>query len=332
MSFGPLTSRLRASCTVSRFRARAGLRASALASALAAALAACAGPAARPVAGERIIDDFGDTLVIARPPARIVSLNPASTEILFTIGAGQRVVGRTSWDAWPDAARAVPDLGPGLRPNVEAVLAAKPDLVLLYAAQDNRAAARALRAAGVATLTLRVDRIADFARATTLLGRVLGDTAAAATLRDSVLATVSRVAGEARAARAAARTSAPSVAWPLGERPLYVIGGSSFLGELIDSAGGRNAFGDLAQPSPTVAFEELVRRDPDVLVVGAAAAARIATDARWRQLRAVRSGRLVIADSVRTGRPGPRLGEAVSWLRDALAAAMATAEPARAPR
>src|SRR5205085_9106592 len=113
------------------------------------------------------------------PPRRIVSLNPSTTELLFAIGAGNRLVGRTTYDMWPVAARAVQDLGPGLRPNVEAVLAAHPDLVVLYASDDNRDAARRVRAAGVATAAFRVDRIADFERVTIALGALTGDSAAA---------------------------------------------------------------------------------------------------------------------------------------------------------
>ena len=77
------------------------------------------------------VDDFGDTVgarASGSEPRRIVSLNPTTTEILFAIGAGSRLVGRTHWDVFPDSAIAVPDLGNGLRPNVEAVLSAHPDL------------------------------------------------------------------------------------------------------------------------------------------------------------------------------------------------------------
>src|SRR4051794_34200709 len=92
-----------------------------------------------------IVDDFDDTLRAGAPAMRIVSLNPTTTEILFAIGAGSRLVGRTKWDSWPDSAKYVPDVGDALRPNVEAVLAKKPDLVLLYASNDNRTAAQQLR-------------------------------------------------------------------------------------------------------------------------------------------------------------------------------------------
>ena len=127
---------------------------------LAIALGACAGSTAKPIPAESlVIDDFGDSIAVAAPPSRIVSLNPATTELLFALGAGSRLVGRTHWDEWPIEALAVPDLGPGVRPNVEAVLAANPDLVVLYASEDNRAAATRLRAAGIATLSLKIDRI-----------------------------------------------------------------------------------------------------------------------------------------------------------------------------
>src|SRR5690606_6395326 len=131
----------------------------------------------------------GDTIA-AGHAQRIASLNPATTELVFAMGAGDRLVGRTHWDTYPDSARLVPDLGDGMRPNIEAVLAARPDLVLLYASGENRAARDAFRRAGIATLALRIDQIAHFARAMDALGMVIGDSTRAADVRDSVLASV----------------------------------------------------------------------------------------------------------------------------------------------
>src|SRR5580692_9763137 len=114
---------------------------------------------------QTLTDDFGDTLATAgRRPERIVSLNPATTEMLFAMGEGAHVVGRTRWDTYPPAALSVADLGDGLRPNVEAVLSVHPDLVVLYAAADNRDAAGRFKSAGIATLSVRDDRLADFRR------------------------------------------------------------------------------------------------------------------------------------------------------------------------
>ncbi|HEU4719726.1 MAG TPA: helical backbone metal receptor [Gemmatimonadaceae bacterium] len=279
-------------------RVRAGLVAALLLS-----LGACAREAER-AASPRTADDFGDTLVLPAPPRRIVSLNPATTELLFAIGAGGRLVGRTTYDRWPEAALALPDLGGGLRPNVEGVLAARPDLVVLYASDDNREAARRFRAAGVATAAYRVDRIADFRRVTLALGALTGDSVAARVTVDSVDATVARV----RASTAA--LPKPTVFWPLYDQPLLATGGGSFLNELIDVAGGSNVYAFLPEPSPRITVEDLLRRDPDVIVLAPESRARYLGDPRWRALRAVREGRLLAVDTSVVFRPGPRLGEA----------------------
>ena len=257
-----------------------------------------------------VADDFGDTLVLGLDPERIVSLNPSTTELLFAIGAGPRLVGRTSYDVFPDSVRAVPDLGQGLRPNVEAVLAAKPDLVILYASNDNRDAARRLRAAGVQTVAYKADRIADFVRVTAAMGRLTGDTARASRTIDSVQATIARVRA------ATANLARPRVFWPFWEAPLLSVGGGSFINELIDIAGGVNVFGDLPEPSPAVTFEELFKRDPDVILTGDKTKAKFLGDARWRTLRAVRDGRILVIDTTIVNGPSPRVGSsAVSIAR-----------------
>ena len=256
------------------------------------------------------IDDFGDTIRLAARPSRIVSLNPTTTEILFTLGAGSRMVGRTQYDLWPDSARFVPDLGPGIRPNVEAVIGARPDLVLLYASEDNRAAARSLRGAGITTAAFRVDSIAEFDRLTRLLGRLIGDSARGALVADTVKRTLDSVRVLTRGLRRV------TVIIPTWYEPLIVIGGGSFMSELVEIAGGRNLYDSTSSPSPTVSFEDIVRRNPEFLLVGPERAGRLRTLAKWRTLPAVREGRLLVMDTARVLRPAVRLGEgAVSLAR-----------------
>ena len=263
--------------------------------------------AARPAAAP-IVDDFGDTIVAGAAARRIVSLNPTTTEILFAIGAGTRVVGRTRWDVWPDSARLVPDLGDGIRPNVEAVLAARPDLVVLYASADNRTAAQRLRAAGVTTYAAKIDSIAEFERAAIALGRLTGDTARARLTRDTVRAALDAVHAATRGLKE------PTVFWHVWDDPLITIGGGSYMTELVAIAGGRNVYADLPDVSPQVSREDVLRRDPDVVIAGPQGARRIAADVAWRPLRAVRDGRIVVVDTNLVGRPSVRLGEAARSL------------------
>lgn len=270
---------------------------------LCATVAACRD--ARPAsAAAETIDDFGAALPTGRAYSRIVALEPATTEILFAIGAGDRLVGRTRYDLYPDSARLVPDLGEGIRPNVEALVAARPDLVVLYAGEDNRPARDRLTALGIHVVGFRSDRIAGFERITMALGQLVGDTARARSVVDSVTATLAavRAATEGR--------ERPTVLMPVWYNPLYVIGGASFMSELVDVAGGRNVYDDIAAPSPAVTFEDVVRRDPDVVLVAPAGRARVETTPQWRVLRAVREGRVLAYDTLVTGRPGVRLGEA----------------------
>lgn len=252
------------------------------------------------------LDDFGDPIVLAdtSASARIISLDPSVTEIVFALGMGSRLVGRTHWDLFSDSVRAVPDVGDGIRPNVEAILQAHPTLVFLYASEENRDAARQLRAAGIDVVTLRVDRIADFVRVTSLIGRLTHREDRARTVVDSVSATLERVR-HATAGRP--RITVFMFAW---ESPLLTIGGGSFLTELISIAGAENVFADLKAPSPQVSFEEVLRRNPDVVLGGPKTVAMLRSGARWRALPAVRNGRLLVMDTILVARPSVRLGEA----------------------
>lgn len=297
------------------------VRPASIAAVAATLVAACGTPDKRPLATARAaattpvagVDDFGDTVRLpAVAPTRVVSLNPTTTELLFALGAGSRLVGRTHWDAYPDAARRVPDLGNGIGINVEAVLAARPDLVVLYAGVDNRQAARVFRDAGIAVVALKIDRVAHFASAARLLGRLVGDSARGVTVADTVLGTIARVR------MATARLSRPRAVWPLSGDPLYVIGGGSFLSELLDVAGAENVFADSPQPSPQVSREEVLRRGADVVIAGPASVARLREGPEWQALAAVRAGRLVEVDTTMTLRPGVQLGQAAVMLAEQL--------------
>mgnify|MGYP001764813539 CR=1 FL=1 len=281
--------------------------------ALVAALAACGrAPERAPTAVT--LDDFGDTVRVGAPAQRVVSLNPVTTELVFALGAGERLVGRTHWDLYPEAARAVPDVGDGMMPNVEAVLGQRPDLVLLYASESNRAAAAQLRRAGIATLTYRTDRIADLARVTPVIAAALGRDAAGRTVVDTVTAALDSLRA------LPAPTPRLRAFWHVWDAPLLTIGRGSYLSELLEIAGGENLFSDLDAPSPQVTLEEVARRDPDVILAGPNGAATLRAHAAWAAVRAVREGRVLVLDTTIVGRPGVRMAEAARHLRALLAA------------
>jgi ABC-type Fe3+-hydroxamate transport system substrate-binding protein len=257
-------------------------------------------------------DDFGDPVRTDQVPARIVSLNPATTEILFALGAGSRVVGRSDFDLWPAAARAIPALGNGMQPNVEAVLGIHPDLVILYASQDNRPAADRLRAAGVNTLALRLDHISDFRRTAEMLGAILRDSARARSATDSVYQTLDSVRA------ITAKLTRPRVFWHIWDAPLITVGSGSFMSELVDIAGATNVYADITGPSKPISLEDVARRNPDFILAGPIGAQKIEADPRWRIVRAAREKKILIVDTVLVARPSVRLGEAAVSLANLL--------------
>ena len=266
-------------------------------------LLACAG--AEPRAKDSLVDDFGMPVALdERAPARIVSLNPTTTEILFTIGAGGRVIGRSRWDLYPAEALGVPALGDAIRPSVEVILAARPDLVVLYASADNRPAADRLRAAGIRTIGLKIDLIEEFADAARLLGTLTGAPERAELVADSVLATLEIV-------RARTRTlHRPTVFWHIWDAPLITIGSGSFLHELVEIAGGSNVYGFAREISPAVSLEDVARRDPRFVLAGPVNAANLRRSPAWQSVGAVREGRVLVVDTTLVARPSVKLGEA----------------------
>ncbi len=239
-------------------------------------------------------------------------MNPATTDLLFAVHAGPSIVGRSKWDLYPDSAALVPSLGDALRPNVEAVLGARPDLVILYASADNRPAYDRLREAGVAVLALRIDRIEHFDRVARLLGRLTGNSDAGADVADSVQRTIARVRDATKG------LNRPRVFWRIWDAPLITIGRGSFLSQLVDIAGARNVYEDIEAPSQQVTFEDVVRRDPEFVLVGPEGGEVVTRDPAWRAIRAVREGRVRIVDTTLVGRPSVRLGEAAVHLAQLL--------------
>lgn len=275
--------------------------------------AACSRPDAATSGGIVAVDDAGDTTRLEAPAARVVSLIPATTELLFALGAGDAVVGRTTWCDYPAEALDVTNLGDGIAPNIEAILGQHPDLVVLYLSGRNAATASRLRSLGIATVQLRTDRLDDVPRIATLLGRLTGHAEEADDL-------ARQFESELVSASVAPRDSPPSVFLLVWAEPPMTVGAGSYLSELLHRAGGRNTYDDLPTSSGQVSIESVVARDPDAILVLGDSTPGFAQRPEWQVVDAVRERRFVFASGSRFAHPGPRAPEAIRDLATSLEA------------
>jgi iron complex transport system substrate-binding protein len=265
----------------------------------------------------RVVDDAGDTLALAGPARRIVSLVPSVTGTVVSLGAADRLVARTRYDLDPALAE-LPSLGGGLDPSIEGIVALRPDLVVAWNARDDRVLVPRLRAAGIPVYVAEIQDtaavFATIARVGVLVGAPARADSVVGALRDTFAAVAADVPPGPR----------PTALYLIAEDPPRTAGPQTFIGQALEIAGARPAFPELAEDWPTVALEAVMARSPDVIVlpVGANLPSREALAGRpgWRDLAAVREGRVVEIDADLLARPGPDLGRAARVLRDGLSA------------
>jgi iron complex transport system substrate-binding protein len=254
-----------------------------------------------------LVDDAGDTVSLVAPARRVVSLIPASTELLFAIGADSAVVGRTSYCDYPPAAKAVPDLGDGIKPSIEAVIASRPDLVVLYNSGQNAAVAGRLRDLGIAALRVNTDALSSVPRVVRILGKLTGREKAA----DSLAAAFDTALTSATQPRRARRPKVLLLVW---EQPPMTIGRGSFLSELVERAGGENLFADVASSSGVVSIEAVAARDPDLIFTTVEGPSGFAARPEWQVVPAVRQHRFLHVIGSEFNRPSPRSPQAIRQL------------------
>jgi iron complex transport system substrate-binding protein len=238
---------------------------------------------------------------------RVISLAPSLTEILFAIGAGDRLVGVCNFCDHPPEVARVPRVGTFTTPSVEAILAARPDLLMAVRGPATMDAIEAVRRLGVDTLVVEDSTLAAVWTAIETIGERTGRTAAAATLTSTMRARFGairdRVAGAPRR----------RVLMVVGQTPLVVAGGGTFVDELIQMAGGTNVAADSAQAWPRLSLEAVLARAPEVIIDSALSHEEGADPGLWARfpsLPAVRDGRVHPYRSFAALRGGPRLVDA----------------------
>jgi iron complex transport system substrate-binding protein len=279
-------------------------------------LAGCEAPSSRSaVTAARIVvaDDAGDTTRLDAAAARIVSLVPSATELLLSLGVGSSIVGRTRYDVDPRVAQAA-DVGGGLDPNIEAIVGLRPDLVISWASGPRSDLASRLRATGTRVFAIAPQDTGGVYRSLARLAQLTARDSAARVLADSLRRTLAMVAASVR------DQPRPRVFYVVGIDPPLSAGPRTFIGQALSIAGAENVVTDAATDWPSLSFERIVAQQPDIIVlpVGESADARAATmreRAGWKELAAVRNGRVITIDANLANRPGPRMGELVVTLR-----------------
>lgn len=254
----------------------------------------------------QVVDDRGVTVTFAQSPQRIVSMLPSLTESVCAMDQCQRLVGVDRYSNFPDSVKRLPMLGGGMDPNIEGIVALRPDVVLVSAA--SRASSR-LEALGIKVVALETKNHADVRRVLQTLGVLLGvpDETGATRLwhiiDSSVSAAAQSLSPKAKMARVYFEVS----------RGPYAAGESSFIGETLKRLGVQNVVPAALGPFPKLNPEFIVRANPDLIMIGNRSMQAMVAYPGWSSIKAVKAQHICVfgvAESDVVVRPGPRMAEA----------------------
>jgi len=261
----------------------------------------------------QVVDDTGATVILAAPARRIVSLAPHTTELLFAAGAGDRVVGAVDYSDYPQEAKALPRVGSSSLLDMEAIVALKPDLVVVWRNGTSAARIESLRALGIPAYLNEPRTLAGIATTLERLGTLAGterEARAAAQAFTARLATLRE--------RYAKRRPVP-LFWQIWATPLLTINGRHVISDAVRLCGGVNVFADLGPLVPAVTVEAVVAANPEAIVTTGSDATATHDDGleRWRslpRLRATARANLIVLDADAIHRQSARVLEGVDAL------------------
>ena len=261
-------------------------------------------------------DMQGREIVLAAPPQRIVSLVPSATEIIYALGGEDRLVGRTDFCDYPPAARAKPSVGGMINPNLETLVALKPDLVIATSSGNREETLKQLARLRIPVYLVGADRIAEVKDVARRMGTLTGRDEAVAPLLERI---DRRVAAVREAVRAHGRPRVLYVLWP---DPLIVPGHAALVTELIAIAGGDSITAADAEAYPRYSLEAAVAKSPEVIVLAnhGTKSGPIAMD-RWKRLTslpAMKTGRIHSVEGNLMHRYGPRVLDGLDQLARAI--------------
>lgn len=276
------------------------------------------------VAPRTFVDAAGRKLYLAKVPSRVVSLAPSITEILFAIGAEDRIAAVTQYCDYPPEAKNK-TLLKGTNPSAEQIVALKPDLVLIPLDFVKPDLVQQLDRLKIPIFLVTATSIEDVLAQIQTMARIVANQQAG----DSVASAMrQRIATVTKSVGARPR---PRVLYVLNTDPLQTVGPGSFIHQLIELAGGINIAAEAGAAYPRLSLEDVIARDPEYLIFPAGDQEGIPDEERqqwrrWPSLSAVKHGRLVSVPSVLVDRPGPRIVDGL----EALARVLHQEQPAQA--
>lgn len=262
-----------------------------------------------------VTDSLGREVTLTQPPQVIVSLTPANTEIVFALGAGDRVAGVDIVSDYPPEVEALPDVGDFSGPSIEAIAGLKPDLILSGNNLQGDAIDR-LTELGLTVAAVEASQWDDILVTIEMVGALIGEPQAAAALNQKMAEDLAVITD------AVAGAQPVSVYYVLsyGEYGNWTTGPGTFLDTMITLAGGELATRDAPARWLEYNMEDIIRKNPSVLLVSSdlGSIEDFCAAEGYKELDAVREGRVYLVDADKTSRPGPRIIEGLEEIARAL--------------
>lgn len=254
---------------------------------------------------------LGRKAEVLKSPQRIVSLAPTHTEILFALGLGEKIVGVTDRCNYPEEASKKPRVGGFANPDINKILALKPDLVLAFGTIQ-KSEAEELEKRNQKVLWIYPHTVDQVLESFERIGRITGKELIAEQLRQSVKERIQRVQEKISDIPEDRR---PTIFRVMGLDPPGTIGGDSFQTDVYRLAGGKNVFGDINKDFFQIDIETLIKRDPDVIIIAGnnpeKLRKKIKDQEGWEKLTAVKNGKVFVISCDLICRPGPRIAETI---------------------
>lgn len=258
-------------------------------------------------ATREITDDLGRRIKIPARVERAVSLAPNLTEIVFAIGAGDRLVGRTSYDNYPLEAQKIPTVGDTISPNIETIIALKPQVVLVSTASQIETFTKQLESQNIAVFVTNPNSLDEINQSITKIGDLFGKAPEARQTVENLTARVREIDAKLRGAIAV------EVFVQISKEPLFTVGRQSFLTELTARAGGVSTTKNVETAYPKLSKETALAINPQAVILSDSEDNRAPNDV-FANSPAVKNGRVFKINADILSRPSPRIVDALEQI------------------